>query len=39
VKDNSPQVENIENIELDFDDVNKSQMNQWLKYIKESCSY
>ena len=38
-KDDSPQVENIENIELDFDNVNKSQMNQWLKYIKESCSY
>lgn len=38
-KDNSPQVENIKNIELDFDDVNKSQMNKWLKYIKESCSY
>lgn len=38
-KDDSPQVENIANIELDFDNVNKSQMNQWLKYIKESCSY
>ena len=38
-KDDHPQVENIANIELDFDNVNKSQMNQWLKYIKESCSY
>jgi len=36
---NSPQVENIENIELDFNNVKKSQMNQWLKYIEESCSY
>ena len=36
---NSPQVENIENIELDFNNVKKSQMKQWLKYIEESCSY
>lgn len=37
--DNLPRVKTIENIELNFDNVKKSQMKKWLKYIKESCSY
>ena len=32
-------IKNIENIELDFNNVNKNQMNHWLKYIEETCSY
>ena len=36
---NSPLIQNIENIELDFNNVNKSQMKKWLIYIQKSCSY
>ncbi|WP_161804654.1 hypothetical protein [Lacinutrix himadriensis] len=37
--ENPPPIETIDNIMLDFDNVNKYQMNKWLKYIQESCSY
>ena len=36
---NSPLIQNIENIELDFNNVKKSQMKKWLNYIQKSCSY
>lgn len=35
----TPVIEVLQNIELDFDNVNKKQMKQWLQYIQESCTY
>ena len=35
----TPVIEVLKNIELDFDNINKKQMKQWLQYIQESCTY
>jgi hypothetical protein len=34
-----PKIEKVENITLDFKNVNKTQMKKWLGYIQNSCSY
>lgn len=39
IKNESPIISRVVNVELNFNEVEKTKMNTWLNYIKERCSY
>ena len=39
VKDDSPEIALIDNIQLEFKDVGQPQLEEWLNYIKNKCEY
>jgi hypothetical protein len=39
IKNESPIISRVVNVELNFNEVEKTKMDTWLNYIKERCSY
>lgn len=39
VRDDSPEIALIDNIQLEFKDVGQPQLEEWLNYIKNKCEY